>query len=201
MSEATAKRCTGPCGRALPMEEFHRDRSAPSGRRPRCRECVAAYHRANLERGAERTRAWREANPEYARTFHAENRERLNEQRRAHRSDNPHQQWETDYRKRCRAAGREPVVVSFVKEDVIARYGDGCWNGCGDFEHLDHWPVPVSEGGEHSLENVRPSCARLNVALGEIPRLRRERDQIERTMRADILAAQTWIDMGYILPA
>ena len=43
------KVCTGPCGREKPLTAFSTDRSAPDGRKQRCRLCMAeqqARHRA-----------------------------------------------------------------------------------------------------------------------------------------------------------
>jgi hypothetical protein len=34
------KRCTGPCGRTLPSDAFHRNRRKTDGRDPTCRECA-----------------------------------------------------------------------------------------------------------------------------------------------------------------
>ena len=38
------KRCT-KCGKDLPLDAFHRDRSKKQGRRSRCRECERQYER------------------------------------------------------------------------------------------------------------------------------------------------------------
>lgn len=183
------KRCT-KCSVVKPLEEFHRDKGGKHGRRARCKACVAGYGRANRERGTERVRAWRAANPERdqenRRRYHGENRDRLNEQRRKHRAENPHGDWQSDYRKRSRAAGCIPIVRSFTRADVIARWGATCWH-CpdGEFEELDHFPVSVIDGGEHTLENVRPSCKRSNIQGIRGAKLRRgllaEQEQIEAT--------------------
>jgi len=48
-----------------------------------------------------------------------------------------------------------------VRELIFARYGRVCVH-CGapatDVDHL----VPIAVGGDDSLENLRPSCARCN---------------------------------------
>jgi hypothetical protein len=42
---ATAKRCTGPCGRLLPLGRFDRAPHGQGGRTARCRDCLAAAWR------------------------------------------------------------------------------------------------------------------------------------------------------------
>lgn len=195
-----AKRCTGPCGRALPVEEFHRDRSAPGGRRPRCRECVAGYHRANLERGREGTRAYRERGGEQVREwerergrdYHAENRDRILEQKRARHAARPHVQWENDYRKRARAAGCIPVVRTFTREELVAHWGNGerCVWCDGPFQEVDHL-FPVALGAVHAVETVAPSCRGCNGAGGrDVARFVRGLTEQERYVRVIVGAAR-----------
>lgn len=171
MESKTEKRCTG-CAIVKPLEEFHRDRNKPDGRRPRCKECISEHVRADRKRYTERTRAWRAANPdrarENARKHHAENRDRLNEQRRARRQERPHEDWEADYRKRSRAAGFVPVVRTFTREELIAYWGNGarCIYCDGPFEELDHL-YPVALGAVHTVETCAPACVQCNRAGGQ----------------------------------
>ena len=51
-----ARRCT-KCGREKPLAEFQRDRTSPTGRRYRCRDCCNAALRAYRARHREKTRA------------------------------------------------------------------------------------------------------------------------------------------------
>lgn len=75
----------------------------------------------------------------------------------------PHVSWESRYRRRAKRYGFEPVVESFTKDELIARWGDACWHCGGPFEQLDHYVTPVALGGHHTLENCRPSCAPCNT--------------------------------------
>lgn len=45
MTPATRKRCTGRCGRTLPLDAFHRHAASRDGRRARCSDCIAADRR------------------------------------------------------------------------------------------------------------------------------------------------------------
>ena len=178
------KTCT-KCGVAKPLDAFHRRKRSADGRNSRCKACQnarrAAYYAANAEAEAARRRAYRQANPETIaernRAYHAANREAAVERRRAryaanreteveqvraYQAANPHIRWESLYRRRVRQFGFEPVVETFTRDDLIARYGDQCWHCGGDFDELDHYPIAVRDGGPHALDNVRPSCTPCN---------------------------------------
>lgn len=66
---------------------------------------------------------------------------------------------------RRRAAKSKGNFDYFSIEDIINVYGNKCFYCDGDFEHVDHF-IPLSKGGDHSLENVRPSCAQCNLSKG-----------------------------------
>jgi 5-methylcytosine-specific restriction endonuclease McrA len=61
-----------------------------------------------------------------------------------------------------RAAKKNVTVNKFTISDIVSTYGDRCFYCGGKFEHVDHY-VPLSKGGPHSLENVRPSCKNCNL--------------------------------------
>ena len=117
-------------------------------------------------------RQWRAKNPERDRQnsqrWHEQNREEVNARRRKHRAANPHGDWESDYRKRSRAAGCIPVVRSFTREELVSYWGNGerCLYCDGPFEQIDHL-YPVSLGGVHAVETVVPCCADCNQAGGQ----------------------------------
>ena len=155
------KRCT-KCGKTKPITDFHRNGGR---RRASCKEC----------RNAEAA-AWREDHPDYMVEWTAANPDYMADYRAA----NPEAAWRGLYRRRARRLGFEPVVEDFTKADVIELYGDQCWH-CKDapFEQLDHHPIPVAAEGPHTIENVKPSCARCNSAG----------ISAARAMRKDLLAA------------
>lgn len=156
------KTCT-KCGAEKPLAEYHRDRRARDGHMTQCKPCTLArraeYYRENRERSLESHRAYyvatRDDRREYRITYGA-----------AYRAANPHRGWEQRYRRRARRFGFEPVIESFTRAELIARYGDACVHCGGPFEQLDHYPVPVALGGPHSLDNAVPSCAACNVSQG-----------------------------------
>lgn len=128
------KLCTR-CGTMRPPAEFY----APE-RRAECKACTLARRAAYRER----------------------NREQINRGKREHHRKHPHLKWRYRYEERMREAGMLPLVEDFTRADVVAKYGDACAHCGGPFEELDHYPVPVSQGGPHTLANVRPSCVACN---------------------------------------
>lgn len=92
----------------------------------------------------------------------------------------PDRVWASHYRDRSKRSGHTPVVEIFTLADVLEAYGEVCWH-CTDgmFEQLDHYPVPVADGGPHKLENVRPSCEECNSKRGLEDRRRRAAERKE----------------------
>lgn len=167
----TMKTCT-KCREAKPLDEFSRNKGSRDGRRTRCKKCVADYNRTYHAKHYAENRA---KVIEQTSAYYAANRERLSGQRREYRTANPHIGWEGRYRTRSRLYGYAPVVESFTRAELIARYGDQCHHCGGPFEELDHHPTPVALGGQHTLENCRPSCMDCNRA--PIWDIRRARDE------------------------
>jgi len=152
------KTCPG-CARVLDLDQFHRDRTRKDGRRAHCRECQAArkaaYRAAHAEKVRARNAAYRAANPEKVRArlaaWKAENPDKV---RAGH--------WVSLYRSRARRYGIPVRVETFTVADVVATHGDRCHQCGGPFDELDHYPIPVRDGGAHTLANVRPSCTPCN---------------------------------------
>lgn len=87
---------------------------------------------------------------------------RNSEYMRNYQAENMHLWWEYDYGIRAIKYGFDPVVESFTKEDLTARWGNECFHCKGEWAELDHWPIPIVRGGHHVIENCRPSCAPCN---------------------------------------
>ena len=135
------KACTR-CGEVKPLNQFHRDKNMRDGRCSGCKPCEIA--RKAKYRTTPEAKAQRLA---------------YNANRRA---TSPHVFWEFKYLERANAHGFEPVVESFTKDELIARWGDECFHCKGEWTELDHWPRAVSKGGHHTLESCRPSCVPCN---------------------------------------
>lgn len=166
------KTCT-KCGSEKPLDSFSRDKRRKDGRQSHCKACKAAWRAANREHCAAYNTAWRQAHPEYDAERYAANRETVRSRSAAWRQANPeygaeyraakpHVGWESRARQRAHRYGHDITVKSFTREQLIDRYGDQCWHCGGDFEELDHHPAPISRGGEHIIDNCKPSCASCN---------------------------------------
>ena len=211
------KRCT-KCGEVKSLEEFHKNRAAKDGLQNHCKSCIAEYGRKRYaERGDEvrtRVRAYRAENREKVleakRAYYAEHAEEENARVRRWERDNPERaealSWWSNYRTRAGKYGHTPAGGQLTRDNVIARWGDGCWH-CpdGEFEELDHYPVSVADGGSHTLDNVRPACRRSNLQGIKGAELRRElvaeRDLIIRAAEAEMKSRQSWADHGYVRAA
>lgn len=173
------KTCT-KCGEAKPLTEYHRKKARRDGRQARCKTCLLAQQAAYAARTeikarrAEYNAEYRERPDVKARLaeckadYYAANRETILERRAEYRATRPHMSWVSEYRRRAKKYGFEPVIEPFTKDDLVARWGDACWHCGGPFEQLDHYVTPVALGGHHTLENCRPSCAPCNMAGGNV---------------------------------
>lgn len=163
------KTCTG-CGQTKAIDEYQREKKSRDGRRTRCKTCSAEERRAHYAKNREAVAEWgrkyrannREAIAERTRATRQANAEVVAARRQAYHQANPHVAWEYSYRRRIRRRGLNPAVERFTRAELIAKYGDKCWHCGGPFQELDHHPVPVREGGPHTIENCRPSCTPCN---------------------------------------
>jgi 5-methylcytosine-specific restriction endonuclease McrA len=105
------------------------------------RRCGAEHYRANRERKAETTAAWR-----------AENRDRVNEYQR---------------RRRARKMGSDPDLTTTEWLEILEEF-DHCCAYCQardvslEIEHV----TPISRGGRHTRANVVPACRSCNARKG-----------------------------------
>lgn len=143
------KACT-KCGETKPLDEYYRRKNARDGRRSWCKTCMRA-HKAEYDA--------RPMVKAHRANYYIENRGRMLTRSLAYHQENPHVGWEGFFRRRATAYGFTPRVESFTQGELYERWGTHCYHcGSEDGTTLDHWPQPVSRGGEHSLDNCRPSC-------------------------------------------
>jgi len=92
----TEKECS-ICKVVKPLDEFHRQKHGPNGRRAKCKECVSEYQKqyrqANKEEIKEYQKEYRQDNKEkkkeYASQYRQEHKEERNEYERNRRANNP----------------------------------------------------------------------------------------------------------------
>lgn len=165
----STQRCS-KCGETKSLDEFHRDRRRPLGRRSDCRACQREYYRTWSEANSEYFREYYAANRDRRREHYAANRDRYREYKREHYAANRDRYHE--YERRRRARKRAATVEEFSPDDVYAWWEElGLYTcfWCGlpftedDRIHVDHvWPL--SRGGHHAVRNLVPACERCNRA-------------------------------------
>lgn len=140
----------------------------------RSREGKHRCYEENKPHYAAKSLEWVENNKERAREYksewHLKNREKTIARSTARRTDSTKDlktsSWATSYRQRCLFYGYEPKIAEDDERvtlwSLLDRWGDVCFHCGGPFECIDHFPMPVVAGGEHSLANTRPSCNRCN---------------------------------------
>lgn len=123
--------------------------------RERNRKLCNARAKDYRERNPEVYREWKNKNPDYEKTWRENNRESRKM---------------TEARRRARKLGL--AYEKFTDVDVLSKWGDNChicgavvdldaprrcgWKGWELGLHLDH-VIPLSGGGTHTLENVKPA--------------------------------------------
>jgi 5-methylcytosine-specific restriction endonuclease McrA len=151
-------------------------------------EQKAARYAANREAVAVTARAYRLANPEKGRTmarrYYAANRDRLiakailaNRERSNELLSASVARWRkahpAEYREMCRRRRASKLGAYVTKADyagVLAEFGMVCHLCDGDIASMadldfDH-VIPLSKGGAHSTENIRPSHRHCNRSKG-----------------------------------
>jgi 5-methylcytosine-specific restriction endonuclease McrA len=161
------------CGRVLYCRQLCRkhycERYLPGyWQRPevmaRHRDASKRYYEKNSERRAATAKAWREANrdrvAQATREWQLANRDRTRVSRRQNQA-----------LRKARKAATQTAPIDY--SEILREYGMVCHICGGDIAdqrdlHFDH-VIPLARGGEHSVENIRPSHARCNLQKG--PRL------------------------------
>lgn len=147
------KRCS-TCGETKPTSEFGKRASARDGLRSQCNSCRRNYRLANAD----------QINAQSA-AHYAANREQRKTQVADYKRQHPEARWKSTYAQRMRAFGFDPIYEGEITRGlVIEAYGDRCFHCGGEFEELDHYPIPVYKAGPHSIHNVRPACLPCNRA-------------------------------------
>ena len=185
-----SKRCTR-CGEVKPRSGFHKDKRRRDGLYSWCKMCFNAHvlamrdpvveaargaaYRATPEGHAKakaRVKAWREANPERWAAWCAQDSARAVENARQWALANPERASLNSRRaaNKRRARKRDQSAGPIDYAAVLAEHGMICHICTEDIPsldvlHFDH-VIPLSKGGPHIAENIRPSHALCNLRKG-----------------------------------
>jgi 5-methylcytosine-specific restriction endonuclease McrA len=186
------KSCRG-CELVLPIESFHKDSGSGDGHRPKCKVCVKAYDDTLRDARNARSREVYAADPQSkiakTRQYHLEHPDWARERLRAHHVANAESRYarhkerlkdpvararardavrRSAQRRRAQSFGDDKAVTlgPAALDRILTEYDNSCWICYRDLEFLaPHWDhvQPLSKGGQHSLENIRPACSDCNV--------------------------------------
>lgn len=174
-------------------DECRDERAREMGREARRRRVGS-----NPEKYREAGRKWRETNPDYFNEWARKNPERSREIKQRYAGANRERtrlrqreryaehrdeyirrsaEWRQanlvacrEIKRRYRASQFGVTVHQITAEQIVARmsmFGNKCWMCGGEFEHIDH-VKPLSEGGAHTLSNMRPACQSCNSRKGSL---------------------------------
>ena len=176
------KRCS-KCKQKKDTNDFNKNKSKSDGLSTECKLCKrqqdAKYRKENVEYCKDyQVKYWKEnsaelyeqkkgyiANNKIAHLqrqhiWYEKNKNDIKVRTSQYKKDHPEQY--QMYNNRRLASKKTSVVDKFAHQDIIAKYGNKCFY-CNDlFTHIDHY-IPLSKGGSHTLENVRPSCEHCNL--------------------------------------
>jgi hypothetical protein len=180
-----SKACT-KCGQVLPRRKpyFYKDARQGDGLRPDCADCsrsrVRAYSQKNSQANRDRVRNWRLSNPlkakQVKRDYYVKNQESIRRKWKERYKANPEIFMVSKYKRRA----NENAVVHepYTWKSVVAKWGSDChlcgkpidlnaprWVAIPGWQkglHLDH-VIRISEGGEDTLANVKPSHGLCNM--------------------------------------
>lgn len=152
MRLARGLKCCFICKEEKPLEEFNRATKHHDGLSSRCQSCdritARAYYRAHKEESRLATIEWQKRNPEKRREIARNHAKRF---RRAHPERARARKDRTDF------------------NAILAEHGMVCHICSGEIQqgdlHFDHI-VPLSRGGAHARDNIKPAHARCNLRKG-----------------------------------
>lgn len=159
-----------------------RAKGIPEAKKAKCGENSASYkvHVRNNEPICAKCKELRNAN---SRNRYERNKAKRLERQRELYADNIEHKRELTRRKshRRRARKMDAVIIDYSVQDVLNKYGTNChicnkpidltaarqvgFAGWETGLHIDH-VIPISKGGNDTLENVRPSHGKCNITKG-----------------------------------
>jgi len=131
------------------------------------KQYMREWQARNRERRKVYMQEWHEANADHSREYRKAHRPQLREATRKHTAAHPEVKAEMERRRRARK--RNVVTENVSPAEILQRFGSTCYICNKDIEaedlNLDHI-IPISKGGPHVWENLRPTHASCNARKG-----------------------------------
>ena len=176
------KKCS-KCQIKKDLTQFSNNKSKKDGKATECKTCKAQQDKQYRENNEISCKAYQnkywtdnraelyEKKKEYIvqnkvahltrqHTWYEKNKDAIKARTSQYKKDHPKQY--QMYNNRRLASKKNGIIEDFTIKDIIEKYGDSCVYCQSSFEHIDHY-VPLSKGGSHTLDNVRPSCEQCNL--------------------------------------
>lgn len=168
------KRC-GDCKETKPREAFNKRSAVKDGLQPICRDCQKARYSSFYDKN-------KEAQQERARSFYSKHKEHYASTMREWRQNN-RERMRSHWAKRrlLKKLQRDETLVDY--STVLERDGYVCYlcEKCvePDDVHMDH-VIPLSKGGRHSIDNLRVTHSKCNLAKGvkSLDEYRRQQNRV-----------------------
>ena len=123
---------------------------------------LRAYREKNKEKINEANREWQRKNVERVKEYRKQHAEHIREVYKLYRKNNPEANRIKCNRRRARLVNASGNHTVKEWENLLDKYGHKCLK-CGTTENLteDH-VLPLSLGGNNSIENIQPLCSSCN---------------------------------------
>jgi len=171
------------CGLIKELAQFNKNKSKKDGLATECKICKKLQDKKYREENSDYYK-------QYNHKYNVEHKRALYEQKKEYIANNKETHWNQQhnwyiknidsikfrialykkehpeqyqmYSNRRLARKKTSIIAIFTIQDVINKYGKNCVYCGGLFEQIDHY-IPLSKGGSHTLDNVRPSCEHCNL--------------------------------------
>lgn len=176
------KKCT-KCKYDKNLSEFYSNKSKKDGKATECKDCRKEQDKKYREENKEtrknyQIKYWKEnsaelyeAKKEYIsnnkeahlkrqHTWYEKNKDSIKIRISQYKKDHPEQY--QMYNNRRLALKKTTIVELFTIQDIVSMYGNKCFYCNDKFDEIDHY-IPLSKGGSHTLDNIRPSCKPCNL--------------------------------------
>ena len=162
------------CKSDKPESDFYRDRSRPSGRKPRCKSCEKLY--IDRKARSEYEKIYRANNPaqrkDIVRRSMRKHKDRIAAKRKEYLQTDGGREVYRRYTQKRYAQRKAAFVENVNPKDVYKDQGGVCYicEICFSFDdmELDH-VVPLAAGGKHERSNTKMACAPCNRGKGARP--------------------------------
>jgi len=167
------------CNRELPIEDFRKYKQCESGYGPKCKKCCneerrlsgerKRYYEKHKKQERELNKKWKQEHKdkvkEYERKRKKKYKDILSQKKKEYYKTEKAKTLKKQADKRRENAKKKVVSTLTIQEweDILKSFNYSCaYCGLQSGKLTQDHFVPVSEGGEYTINNIIPACARCN---------------------------------------